>query len=386
MKNLFPRIHARHLNPVRFLILSLVLAAFPARALDLVLDGQAGFDSNPLELADAFDPDLEFYLSADAFARHRFDNGIYIKGRLLDTRYPGASDADWSWIRFTPGYRSSFDLDENEIRYDLSLDYTVFDLVYIDKDTGEPGVFNGVSIADRFDSSYIDANARFEYRSEADTRFELGVQFRDKDYENIEAVGLSDLDYRHDQLYFGAELRPDDKNRVSARYILTDREYVDRRADDLNGDDIPGTDLEFEFDTLELSYRYRPDDLFRFKISYSVENREDNASGFWDAETDDLKAEFRFTVADNQTLELRIRWREKDYDQDFDSSLVSTEEESRDADRRSIRLRFTERRERQDGNNLSYYLEVESEKVDSDDPNDEYDRLVLGAGIRWHYR
>ncbi len=386
MNRLSPRTVVSCLNPVRVMILLVAFTPLPVRALDLALDGQVGFDSNPLELADSFDPDLEIFLSADAFIRHRFDNGFFIKGRILDTRYPGESDADWNWARLTPGYRSAFDLDDAKIRYELWLDYTIFDLVYIDNDTGEPGVFNGVSIADRFDSSYLDASARFEHRTEADTRFELGLQFRDKDYENFDVAGLSDLDYRHQSIFFGAELRPAENYRFSARYTLTDRDYVDRRADDSNGDDIPGTDLEYDFDTLELNYRYQPDDEFRFELSYSIENREDNASGFWDAESDDLSAEFRFAVADNQSLELRFRWREKDYDQDFDSSLVAAEEESRDRDSRSIRLRFSERRLQREADELSYYAEAEFENVESDDRNDEYDRLVLGAGILWKYR
>lgn len=386
MNILYPHTHVSRLSPARVLILSLVLVAFPARALELFLSGQVGFDSNPLKLADSFSPDDEIYLSADAYIKHRFENGFFVKAHMLERRYPWSGDADWNWARFTPGYRSTFELDDKKIRYELWFDYTTFDLVYIDKDTGQPGVFNGASIADRFDSSYVDTNARFEHRTEADTRLEFGVQFRNKDYKNIEVNGLSDLDYRHDQIYFGAELRPDDKYRYSARYILTDREYLDRRADDLEGNDIPGTDLEFKFKTLELSYRYQPNEQFRLIISYSVENQEDNASGFWDAETDDLKAEFRFAVKENQTLDFRIRLREKAYEQNFDTSQISAEEESRDTDNRSIRLRFTERQIQRKTDELSYYLELESENVDSNDPNDEYDRLMLGAGILWQYR
>jgi hypothetical protein len=370
--------------PARTLLAVLVaFAVNGALAADLSVEGQTGLDTNPHRLSSELDPDAELFGLVDIRFSNHFDNGVSIDGRSKHALYPDDDRADWSRTELDLGYRGKFELSDKKFGYRISTDWLDRDKNYVSRTTGEDATFGGESIVDRYDYEQLNLNAEISYRTEDSHRLRARYQRRDKDYQDFSIPGLSNFDYDHDRLRLDLRLRLADEHSLSLEYGDTTREYDDRRAEDLNGNEIPGSDLEYDYTEYALSYLYRPDKDFYFTLEVSFSDRSDNGVGYNDSTYDSLYLSWRKKI--NETDEIRgsVTYSVFEYDNRSFSDTALLEEDAFDNDGYLLKLDY-KRKLRQNGDeNLALVYELQIDDYDSSDDRYRYDRFIIAVGLRY---
>ena len=251
------------------------------------------------------------------------------------------------------------------------------------KTTGEEATFGGESIKDRYDYDSQNYKAMISYRNQQRIKYKLEYQLRDKDYEDFTDLGLSNFDYEHDRLRLSIDIPVSDSGRIVGRIGTTNREFKDKRADDLNGDDIPNTDLEYDYDSYELDYYYRPSKTFRFSALLDYVTRSDNAVGYADTTYQSLVLRGKYSLSDKETLETSIRFSNYEYDNRNVSDEFSLEEDEFDQEIQRIVLEYDEILSSTEDRELTRYLALEISDVDSTDARYKYDRGIISGGVRY---
>lgn len=352
-------------------------------AVNLSVDGHGGFDSNPHRLASQFDPDIEFFSIASIKLSNRFENGVFIKGRSKHSFYPDDDRGDWSKTKLELGYRSKFELGDNEFDYKLSTDWTDRDKHYVSRTTGEDATFAGESIVDRYDYVSNNLNAEVSFRSKQKTRFRLSYQRRDKDYKNFSIPGLNDFDYSHDRYKFDVEFRLAKEHRLIAEIGQTDREYDDRRIDDINGDEIANTDLEYEYSEYLLGYVYRPDQDLKVRFDVSNSERSDNGVGYNDSTYDRVSISVRKLMNEHEMLNFSLAYSDYAYDNRSFNDPALDEEDTFDNQGYRIRLDYRKKLQLNGEENLSLIYTLQADDYDSSDTRYEYSRVLFSIGLKY---
>ena len=361
-------------------------ASAQVNAFELDFTGFGGIDTNPLALSDQHNPDSDLFLYGDINFSADYDKRFFIDAYTQQTVFIDDDRADWSRSKLDLGYKSKFKIGERRIRYEFSTDVTDRDKTYVSKTTGEEATFGGESIEDRYDYVSQNYNAMISYRNQQRIKFKLEYQFRDKDYDDFTDLGLSDFDYEHDRLRLSIDIPVAESGRFVGRVGTTDREFKDKRADDLNGDDIPDSDLEYDYDSYELDYYYRPSKTFRFSALLDYVTRSDNAVGYADTTYQSLALSGKYSLSDNETLEVSIRFSNYEYDNRNVTDELSLEEDEFDQEIQRIILEYEKVLSSADDRELTSYLSLEIFDVESTDARYEYDRNIIAAGVRYGIR
>ena len=364
--------------------LLILIASGSAFALDLSIAADGGFDSNPHRLASQFDPDIELFSIASIKLSNRFENGVFIKGRSKHAFYPDDDRGDWSKTKLELGYRSRFELGDNEFDYKLSTDWTDRDKNYVSRTTGEDATFAGESIVDRYDYVSNNLNAEISFRSKQKTRYRLSYQRRDKDYENFSIPGLNDFDYSHDKYQFDVEFRLAKEHRLIAEIGQTDRDYDDRQIDDINGDEIVNTDLEYEYSEYLLGYVYRPDRDLKIRFDVSNSERSDNGVGYNDSTYDRVSISVRNQLNKHEMLNFSLAYSDYAYDnRNFDDPALD-EEDTFDNQGYRLKLDYRKKLQLSGEENLSIIYRLAADDYDSSDTRYEYSRILFSIGLKYN--
>lgn len=352
-------------------------------AADLSVEGQGGLDTNPHRLSSGLDPDAELFGLVDIRFSNLFDNGVSIEGRSKHALYPDDDRADWSRTEFDLGYRDNFKIDDNKFAYRLSTDWVDRNKNYVSRTTGEDATFGGESIVDRYDYEQLNLNAEISYQTEARHRLRARYQRRDKDYEDYSIPGLSNFDYDHDRFRFDIRFRLADEHSLSLEYGDTTREYDDRRIEDLNGNEIPGTDLEYDYSQYSLGYLYRPNKDFYFNLEFSFSDRSDNGVGYNDSTYDSVYLSWRRKINETDEIRASITYSDFAYDNRSFSDTAQLEEDAFDNDGYLLKLDYKRRLQQNGDENLTLVYELQLDDYDSSDERYRYDRIIISMGLRY---
>ena len=358
------------------LVIAQVLS-FPVLAVDLSLSAEGGLETNPNQLASRHNPDPDLFTRARLPLDHDFENGAFVGLRTETKLFLDEEDANQDRDRITAGYRSMFLADAREFDYALALVRTTRDKTYVSRDTGEVAVDDGRPIPDRYDYEQVNFNASLSWRTANKTRLRLRFQHRQKDYES--APGLSNLDYDHNRFRFDTEFRLSERNRLRAGIDITERVYDDRRIDDENGNDIPGTDLEYDYTRYWIEARHRPDKGRQISVRLSTQDRSDSGVGFKDTRYGAITVRYRHELEDGSRW--LADWQYSDLVYDNRAAADPLDEEGFDTDGHRLRLSrespvFGKERK------TMLLLGIEYEDFDSSDPDYRYRDLILSAGLR----
>ena len=354
-----------------------------ALAVELAVSGHAGVTSNPHQLSDSFQPDSEVFTLFDLKFSNRFDNGSYFKAQTKQSLFLNDETADRSRTKLDLGYRSKFHISEQKFRYKLWADSTIRNSTYVSKTTGQVATFNGQSIADRYDSVQNNLNAYVSLRSANKTRYKISYQHRDKDYQDYSIPGLSNFDYAHHRLRLNVDFRVSDESHVVAKIGTTRRDFKDRRAQDLNGDDIPGTNLEYDYLEYSLGYSYRPDKTVRLGALVEFIEREDNGVGYADSTYDRVTLSARFVLSETDSLDASLRYSDLAYVNQVVIDPSSLEEFGYDNKGYSILVDYRRALSSREENKFTLLLNFEAFDFDSSDPRYQYSEYVFSAGVRY---
>ncbi len=360
------------------------IASGSASAVEFFVSGHGGLDTNPHKLSSSLDPELELFSAVDVMLSNRFENNLWFDARSIHAFYLDDDRGDWSKTEIDSGYESEFELNKRKFKYELSADWTDKDKNYVSRTTGEDATSGVESIVDRYDYDMTNLNAEISFRTEQKTRYRLSYQQRDKDYEDFSIPGLSDFDYSHDRFKFDVQVRLQDQHRVRAEIGTTNRVYDDRRVENLNGDEIPGTDLEYDTSDYALGYIYLPDKNFLFVLELSFSDRSDNGSGYRDQTYDRLYLSMRKQLNENESIRVSLNYSELAYDnRSFSVSEADEEEDAFDSDGYQLKLDYRKKLLLNGEENLTVIFALDVSDFDSSDSRYRYDRAIVSVGIMY---
>lgn len=368
---------ARSLRGLFLLLIAMLVSPTPTWALDLSLSAEGGLETNPNQLASRHNPDPDLFTHARLRLDHDFESGAFVGLRTEAILFLDEEDADQDRDRFSGGYRSTFAINARELDYELALVRTTRDKTYVSRSTGEIAVDGGQPIPDRYDYEQTNFNASIAWRTANKTHLRVRFQHRQKDYDDT--PGLSNLDYEHNRIRFDAEFRLSDRSRLRAGFGLTERVFDDRRIDDENGNDIPGTDLEYDYTNYWVETYFRPDQARRISLRLSTQDRADSGVGYKDTQYDTISVGYRYKLEDGSRW--LASWHYSDLVYDNRAAADPLDEEGFDSTGHRLRLRH-ERPVFGEEKKVTRLLSIEYEDFDSSDPDYRYDDLILSAGLR----
>lgn len=313
-------------NKILLCILFTTLTA-NAFALEYELELNAGFDSNPFELAETFEIEADQFIEVDARFKQAIADGLRASVKLHNQSYLDLSDADSLNTAVKLDYYRKAQLMERDVRYRFDVEYNTADSTYVSKNLGRIGENSiGEPIADRYDANWLDYRARVDFELSESLRLDLNIIGRSKNYADLTNFNLSSLDYT--QWLFEPELRytSDDKNLLTAKFTTGNRSYDNRNGRDLQGIFVPNSELEYDFLGFKVGWRYRPSESQQLRVSYSYEAREDNVAGYFDATDNLLSLRYTNRISDKQELRLGMSYKDFSYDNNVDVVESETEE------------------------------------------------------------
>lgn len=351
----------------------------PSMAFELDLELSPGYDDNPFKLADHLHPDGGWYTDVEVKAKQQFED-FRIRGKVAHRAYENnLDDADETTVTLDARYKKNYTISGKKAFSHLIVSYKDKNKTYVQRSTGQVGTFSGSRIENRYDYDAWGAEAKTAVYFTDALRIGLEVNYLNKDYNDPNVVGLSNLDY--DQVTFSNdwnyEITDNDDVEIVVEYAR--REYDDKREKDLSGSSIAGTDLEYDYYSGAIGYEHKFSSDFSMELKASYEERRDSGEGYYDTDEFKLGAEINYTISPSLELAAGVTYRDKDYVNEPVSDEVDDVHPSTDGYTYKLHL------EKDLGKVVEYpvaaFFGVQYDDYDSEDPNYEYDRMRAFAGV-----
>lgn len=362
---------------------SQILTSSQVMAVELYFTGSYGIDSNPHQLPDIHTIDQEAFVHGDLAFSGDYNETLFFKANAKKAQYSDDERADWFKSDLDLAFKSKFSIKQYDFGYQISADHASYDKTYVNEVTGLVGTFNGQSIADRFDADLMNFNAHLSYETTQNTTFTIRYQQSDKDFEQIDIVGLSDLDFKHDRIGLDIDYQASKEGLFFAEIDFTTRDYLDRRAKDLDGIDVADTDLSYRYYAFKVGYDYRPDESVHWKYTFNYSKRSDNDSGYWDSDTGSVSIYSQYVLADYHIITGNLKLSRYAFENQVESGLVSLDEEDRDREGASLYLDYQWIFATFFKTRIGAYVTLEASAYDSPHPEYIYHRYSASVGVRW---
>ena len=272
---------------------------------------------------------------------------------------------------------------KRKFKYKISANHRTKDKTYVSKTTGLVATFGGQSIADRYDSKQINYLAELSYKPYKYLKLETSYRVRDKSYQAFEIARLSNLDYSHQELVLGMEYKASEVGKFYLNVGVRQREYVDKRTKDLDGVDIIDSNLLYDYHEVNIGYIYRPSKDTRWKYSYQYEDRTDNGSGYFDANSGYLSIAGKYRLGDYHFLKSRVKYSRFSFINQLDPGEDPLDEDAKEKQGASLMVGYEWVVATLFDSNFALYLELEYSNFDNTNLVFDYDRSMASLGIRW---
>lgn len=364
-------------------LVSLVLLQKPLQAVEFRSIARVGLDSNPLELSDGLSPTEEefgiagFYSKSSAFDWLHWDVNVEKSFYFNDSRV----DHFQSYAELKAA--DDFTIYEVPFAYELGGFTGHNDETYVSRETGRVAIFDGNSIADRFDTKEDGYLAGFHYLLREDTDIYIRYRSTDRVYEEFALVNLDNLDATETTSTFGVDFNPSDLGDFYFRFDAHERVYDDRRDRDLDGMLVPGTDLILNRYETHLGYVYKPNKRDRWEYRFTYENRTSNGTHFYESQRGTLSIRGEKWIFDYHLLALQLDYTSFFYDESYDQSFLFYEKDDIDQTKISLGLEYTWVLATMFDTNLAFYANIYASVSDSPNAFFVHQRNQVSAGIRW---
>ncbi|PCJ49547.1 MAG: hypothetical protein COA74_05155 [Gammaproteobacteria bacterium] len=364
----------------------LLLVNFSSQAADLTISTLFGSDSNPHRLMDPFSPNRDDFFYSDLKFKTKFKNNFSVLANIKGASYSDDDSSNWYRGKIDLGYKSKFKVKKKKYKYNFSVDYNKLDSTYISRFTGVEAELSGIALGDRYDANLINANTELSFKTKNKSKFSLGYQYRDKNYQFYDVVGLSNLDYSHQKLSLDYSYPISKNSKLTINSDFYNRNYDDRRNKDLSGANIAGTDLVYNIINIKASYvdNISKSTLIRYSLKYG--RRTDNGMGYWDSNSNYASVYFRKRLTDKHILTTSLRYSVFDYDNRSDFSSLSLDEQAKQNN--GFKYAFDYRWVFNRGNDydLAAYVKLQIDSFKSSTSEYEYQRNQISIGLRWDPR
>ena len=342
-----------------------------------------GLNTNPHKLSSELTPVEQEYAAGEFKFRAKFFDTLYLAARADKSVYFDDARADEFNASASIAVRSKFKVFKKRFRYKIGANYRAKDKTYVSKTTGLVATFGGQSIADRYDSTQNNYIAELSYKPYKSLNVEFAYEGRDKTYEEFQIAGLSNLDYSHQRYRLGLEYKASSVGKFFLNGAFKQREYVDKRAKDLEGDDILDTDLIYDYFTTNIGYIYKPDKKTRWKYAYNYESRRDNSSGYYDGTSGYLSMSASYQLGDYHFIKGRFKYSKFSFENQLDEGDTPLDEDAKEKQGGTIMVGYEWVLATLFDNNLALYLELEHSTFTNTNLIYSYEQNKASAGIRW---
>lgn len=368
---------------IRSISISLLALSLSAPSVQAQITGtlETGYDNNPFRLSEQFDRRAGAFADVEFRLEHEFSSGFWLDGRV-GALASQSEDADQSRFALTVGYQNEAQVFGQSAEFEFHARASGQDRTFVSRNTGEIGAFSGELIPDRFDQNSFELRARADIALHRDWTLRLQADGRTRSYEDYTSLGLSNLDY--DQVFAHGRLRYwPDGGTVDGQFgvSLGRRVYDDRRARALDTGFLPGTDLEFDFTSVDASWKWEfyPDHDLR--LAYSYDAREDNVTGYYDTSLHRTRLRYRYMPEWGNRFSAEIEYRDFTFDNVPAALIVNNEENVAPNDGYRFTLSYDRRIVREQDREI--WLDFSVIHDDFSSPNVSYihDRTLTRLGV-----
>lgn len=346
------------------------------------LDGRYGIDSNPHALADELDPETEDFLYGDFHFSANYAERVYLQSSANKSWYLDDDRADKFDADLQLSYEDYFNLG-GRWDYQIMLAQSLVDETFVNKANGLVTEFNGESIADRFDYSQSSYALSLGYNLGHYAKFNIDFAAISKDYENFSIAGLSNLDYDENKVAFGVDFFTSEDSYYFGKLEFAFRDYLDRRAKDLLGQDIADSDLRFNFIDVKVGYILEIDKDTLWRASFGYGRREDNGDGYWSSYHTFLKFDTEQVFYTYYIFSAALIVEKYAYDPPFDIALSFQDEPFWEKEGASLSVEYEWVFATFFKTRIGIYAELKAQSYVSDTPQAIFDRYQAASGIRW---
>ena len=372
------------------LAVACIFAAGPAEAaesdVDFNIGLNLGYDSNPHQLATnepggAF-AELDLGFDVDVELGRSFDYFFEIDGTAYQSDVDNANTLGSglaTGFAFTP-YRQDgrrFTIAVGGIlgmRRSTFVSHTTGEILEVMVDP-----LTSVPIPDRFDSDTVGGFLDLELRLNRKVMLTLDTLVENRNYvEDYETLpGVDTLDYQRVTIEPGVRFNINGAMEIRVSLPITDREYDERPARDIDGIEVPGTIREYQYQALSVWFDIDAGGKWDFSIGLRGTDREDTFENYYDSMRLNASVRARREIGDNARLSLYGSLQDIDYDNATVLNEVAGEIRSSD------RTRFRGRYERVLSSRIDLYVEAGTESEGNEDPVFAYDRTWTAVGLKF---
>lgn len=342
-----------------------------------------GFDSNPHQLSSDLLPVKQNFTAGEFKLRTNMYKTVYFSANATKSIYSDDVRADQFNASANLALKSDFKIFKRKFKYKIAASYRTKDKTYVSKTTGLVSTFGGQSIADRYDSDQTNYLGELSYKPHKFLKLNISYQDREKTYQEFDIAGLSNLDYTQQYALLGMQYKASDVGRFYLNASVKQREYLDKRAKDLEGVDIADTDLIYDYHTVNIGYIYRPSKDIRWKYAYNYEDRTDNGSGYYNANSGYLSIAGKYRIGDYHFLKSRIKYSRFSFVNQLDQGEDPLDEEAKEKQGVSLMFGYEWVVATLFDSNFAVYVEVEYSNFDNTNIIYTYERSMGSVGIRW---
>jgi hypothetical protein len=365
-----------------YLWLAVAISTFSlnATAVDLTVEIAPGYDDNPFRLADNLDPDGGWFLDTSAKLEHKADK-IRLRGMIDNRAYEGSvDDADAFTAKLDGRYRTKYELAGKEATSHIKVGYTHKDKTYVARSTGLIGTDSGNNISDRYDYDSWEVEAKTAVNLTEALEVGLQLEYKNKDYEDYNIAGLSNLDYELIGLTNDWKYKIDKQSQFELDLNIANRDYDDKREKDLLGNKIAGTDLEYDYRSIAATYERDITKNLEASLQYAYEERRGSGSGYYDIDYSRASAKLRYKADDSLKITGGITYKDREYLNR--SSFDEEDEASPSTEGYTVSLGMEKSLALANDFPTSLIARVKYDDYDSPDSVYEYDRTQVYAGIK----
>lgn len=357
--------------------LAVLLASTNVMAVEFDLSVAPGYDSNPFTLSDdkkldsASFTETEMSLTA---AKDDFRFRAKAKNEFYDS-----SDGDKSLIKLEGRYRTRYKISDKRTRSTIDLSYYQRDKTYVSHSTGVVGTFSGQSIADRYDYGSVVADIDTRIKLSKTKLTTLGIKLTNKDYQDFNIAGLSNLDYRQFEIYNLWQFKHEKDTEFKTHISISNRDFDDKRERDLTGSRLAGTNLRYDMYSVYFAYIKDIGNSLSSDMSFRYATRNDSGSGYYDTEEYRLKFKFKYKVNQEWNVSPGLTY----IDRTFVNNVTTNPDEVTEPAKEgfSIGIKAEKDLGKMGDIPMTLFAEADYDDFDSNDANYIYDRLRFLLGV-----
>jgi hypothetical protein len=347
------------------------------------LSAHVGTDSNPHRFSDTLNTQSAQYIEAKLKGRYELSDHFYLMSKLDTRQYGGdAKDASASKYILGAGYKQKLKFGSDKIKLKSRLQFGRRDKTYVSRTTGNIAQWSNESIGDRYDYTFYGLDSDLGWAPNKANSFTVNLDYSGRDYEDFNISTLSNLDYSAYTLGLNWKHKFDRRQSLKVKVAHRYRNYVDYRAHDADGIDIPNSELNYHTWIARFSYAFKATDVAKFTFMTQFDQRRDNKFGY--DNTDKLFGRFHLSYElDQQSdLEASVSYSQYDYP---NRAQVSNSQDEELSEEKGFRYKLKYARDLRNIEGLTISTSLRYDDIRSDLPIYQYDRSQLSIGAKYTF-